>query len=181
MKTLPQIRSKAGRRVPLVPGAPTRMVSARPRVPSREEGAFSKIHPIGSVGGQRTTRTSLFSTRADAGFVGGDRSRPGFESRTMGPFEPEELDRLVVEADADLDALLAEADAYQRGLERELAFEEQRVERARRDAAADLLGAVGGTPDGIPNAPFDVEIAALKEGEPEFRRVPVFGDHDDRR
>jgi hypothetical protein len=97
------------------------------------------------------------------------------------PFDvASEVDRLLAESQAELDALLAEADAYERGLQRELAFEEQRLDRARHDAAADLLGGLDDTLDGIPNAPFDLELAALREGEPDFRRVPVLENHADR-
>jgi hypothetical protein len=107
------------------------------------------------------------------------------------PFDLQsEVDRLVGESQAEsdrllsqlvrdeheLDALLAEAHAEDARLRREVGLEGPELARARLDAEADLLGAMGGDLDGLPDAPFDLEIAALKEGEPKGRSVPVMGD-----
>jgi hypothetical protein len=103
------------------------------------------------------------------------------------PFDLQsEVDRLLAESQAEsdrllarlvrdeheLDALLAEAHAEDARLRHEVGLEGPELARARRDAEAGLLGAVGGELDGIPNAPFDLELAALREGEPRVRKCP---------
>jgi hypothetical protein len=86
-----------------------------------------------------------------------------------------ELDRLLVElvhGDDEIEAFLREAEVEHDRLQRAICLEAPELHRARRDAEAALLGAMGGDLDGIPNAPFDLELAALREGEPRGRKCP---------
>jgi hypothetical protein len=109
------------------------------------------------------------------------------------PFDLQsEVDRLLAESQAvsdrllarlvrdehELDALLAEAHAEDARLRHEVGLEGPELHRARRDAEAGLLGAMGGDLDGIPNAPFDLELAALREGEPVAGNVRIGGTFD---
>ena len=153
--TLPENRSKTGFPVPPVPGSTARSAPPRPREHSPEEGDAHKF-PDGARSGaqpeQLRSPPALWrrgSSRRRSGVIGSNPTTPLGEL-----FDP--VDQLLAEADAADAALLAEALADDQPDLAKLIAEAEAEDHATRVE-------LGLEPA---DAPFDLEIAALGEGEP---------------